>query len=191
MRYERRHIYSHLFHLQYNNCTKTIYSLLGAVVIRCYTYTQINSNLSMICDSSNVMQTFNHVFSDDLLQAVVILSDTKWDHVAVVWNSDMSSLQVFVNGELRAEQTVTLPSLTNGSVAVHSTASEGKHESLMFVINRFNSRYCIYFCTFYSYIHFVTLSFTITGGSILFVLFLETTVNTLFIASFSLEITDQ
>ena len=38
----------------------------------------------------------------------------------------MSSLQVFIDGELKNKQTVSLPSLTNGSVAVHSSASEGK-----------------------------------------------------------------
>ena len=73
------------------------------------------------------MHEINLVFSDKLSQAGVILSDMKWDHVAVVWNSDTSSLQVFVNGELKDGQSVSVPPLTNGSIAVTSMASEGKY----------------------------------------------------------------
>ena len=64
-------------------------------------------------------------FRDSLIEAAVILSDTKWDHVGVVWNRDMSSLQVFIDGELKNDQTVSLPLLTNVSIVVHSSASEG------------------------------------------------------------------
>ena len=44
----------------------------------------------------------------------------------MVWNSVTSSLQVFIDGELKNGQTVSLPTLTDKSIAVHSTASEGK-----------------------------------------------------------------
>ena len=80
------------------------------------------------------MHGINLVFSDNLLQAAVILSDMRWDHVAVVWNTDISSLQVFVNGEIKDGQTVSLPTLTNGSIAVHSTASDGKYDKRCIVI---------------------------------------------------------
>ena len=38
----------------------------------------------------------------------------------------MSSIKVFIDGELKNGMTVSLPFQANGSMAVHSNASEGK-----------------------------------------------------------------
>ena len=72
----------------------------------------------------------NVSFSDDLLEAAVILSDTKWDHVGVVWNSE--TLQLFVDGELNRHQAISMPSLTTGSIALYSSSPEGKSDNTQY-----------------------------------------------------------
>ena len=65
-------------------------------------------------------------FRESLLETTIILSDTKWVHVGVIWNYDMSSVRVLIDGELKNDLVVSSLLLSNGSVAVHSNALEGK-----------------------------------------------------------------
>lgn len=73
---------------------------------------------------------------DELFETEILLKETKWFHIAVVWDSNMSSLTVYINGETTMDQTVSLPTFTFGDVFVYSSGTEGVYLSGLQIVTR-------------------------------------------------------
>ena len=71
-----------------------------------------------------------------MFETEILLKETKWFHIAVVWDSNMSSLTVYINGEMTMEQTISLPTFTFGDVFVNSSGTEGNHAILSYILGK-------------------------------------------------------